>query len=38
MFDYSIRGPSPLPYHLGFMVGLAEEGPLVCGVTVAPWC
>jgi hypothetical protein len=24
--DYNIRGPSPLPYHLGFMVRLAEGG------------
>jgi hypothetical protein len=22
MLDHSIRGPSPLPYHPGFMVGL----------------
>jgi hypothetical protein len=28
MLDYSIRGPLALPYHLGFMVGLAEEGHL----------
>jgi hypothetical protein len=28
MLDYSIRGPLALPYHLGFMVGLVEEGPL----------
>jgi hypothetical protein len=28
MLDYSIRGVSPLPYHLGIMVGLAEEGHL----------
>jgi hypothetical protein len=28
MLDYTIRGLSPLPYHLGIMVGLAEEGPL----------
>jgi hypothetical protein len=37
MLDYNIRAPSPFPYHLGFMVGLAEEGPLahptmICGV------
>jgi hypothetical protein len=25
MLDYSITAPSPLPYHLGFMIGLAEE-------------
>jgi hypothetical protein len=25
MLDYSIIGPSPLPYHLNFMVGLTEE-------------
>jgi hypothetical protein len=25
MLDYSIRDPSPLPYHLGFMVGLTDE-------------
>jgi hypothetical protein len=24
MLDYSIRGPSPLPYHLSFVVGLAR--------------
>jgi hypothetical protein len=29
MLDYSIRAPLALPYHLCFMVGLAEEGPLV---------
>jgi hypothetical protein len=28
VLDYSIRGHPPLPYHLSFMVGLAEEGPL----------
>jgi hypothetical protein len=28
MLDYTIRGLSPLPYHLGIMVGLVEEGPL----------
>jgi hypothetical protein len=27
MLDYSLRGSSPLPYHLSFMVGLAEELP-----------
>jgi hypothetical protein len=25
MLDYSISDSSPLPYHLSFMVGLAEE-------------
>jgi hypothetical protein len=28
LLDYSIICPSPLPYHLGFMVGLVEEAPL----------
>jgi hypothetical protein len=28
MFDYIIRDPSPLLYHLGFMVGLLEGGRL----------
>jgi hypothetical protein len=27
MLDYSIEIPLPLPYHLNFMVELAEEGP-----------
>jgi hypothetical protein len=25
MLDYSIRTPSPLPYHLGFMIELTER-------------
>jgi hypothetical protein len=25
VLDHSIRGPSPLTYHMGFMVGLARE-------------
>jgi hypothetical protein len=31
MLDYSIRGPltvSPLPYHLGFIVGVVRGGHL----------
>jgi hypothetical protein len=27
LLDYSIIGPSPLPYHLSFMVGLVDEVP-----------
>jgi hypothetical protein len=25
MLDHIIRGPPPLPYHMGFMVGLVRE-------------
>jgi hypothetical protein len=38
------EAPSPPPYHLGFMVGLAEEGPLAdslvtdCGNQVTTCC
>jgi hypothetical protein len=28
MLDHSIRDPSPLPYHLSFMVELARRGRL----------
>jgi hypothetical protein len=37
MLDYSIRAPSPLPYHMGYMVGLAEGGSSSMVLELRSW-